>query len=49
MTGSGPTAVGLFRDVAKADTGAGALPPRYSNAIVTGPLTAPSPGLGAGG
>ena len=42
VTGSGPTAVGLFRDVAKADTGASALPPRYSNAIVTGPLRAPS-------
>jgi len=45
ITGSGPTAVGLFADIAKADAGASALPPRYSNAIVTGPLRAP---LGAG-
>jgi 4-diphosphocytidyl-2-C-methyl-D-erythritol kinase len=46
VTGSGPTAVGLFADVAKADFAASALPPRYSNAIVTGPLTPP---LGAAG
>lgn len=38
ITGSGPTAVGLFADIAKADAGAAALPSRYSNAIVTGPL-----------
>ena len=41
ITGSGPTAVGLFADIAKADAGASALPLRYSNAIVTGPLRAP--------
>lgn len=37
MTGSGPTAVGLFADIAKADAGAAALPPRYAGAIVSGP------------
>ncbi len=39
VTGSGPTAVGLFGDFAKADAGASKLPPRYSNAIVTGPAS----------
>jgi 4-diphosphocytidyl-2-C-methyl-D-erythritol kinase len=38
VTGSGPTAVGLFGDVAKADAAAAALPPRYAPAIVTTPL-----------
>ncbi len=40
VTGSGPTAVGLFEDFAKADAGASRLGPRYSNAIVTGPAAA---------
>lgn len=40
VTGSGPTAFGLFGDFAKADAGAAALPPRYANAIVTGPIPA---------
>jgi 4-diphosphocytidyl-2-C-methyl-D-erythritol kinase len=37
MTGSGPTTVGLFADIAKADAGAAALPPRYAGAIVSAP------------
>lgn len=37
VTGSGPTAIGLFEDIVAADRGAGELPPRYANAIVTGP------------
>ncbi len=37
VTGSGPTAVGLFRDLAKADAGASRLPARYANALVTAP------------
>jgi 4-diphosphocytidyl-2-C-methyl-D-erythritol kinase len=37
VTGSGPTAFGLFADVVRADEAAAALPPRYANAIVTGP------------
>ena len=37
VTGSGPTAVGLFEDIVAADRGAGGLPPRYANAIVSGP------------
>lgn len=45
VTGSGPTAVGLFGDFAKADGGASRLPVRYSNALVT----APEPGPGAPG
>jgi 4-diphosphocytidyl-2-C-methyl-D-erythritol kinase len=49
VTGSGPTAVGLFADIAKADAGASALPLRYSTAIVTGPMTAPTRLPGAGG
>ncbi len=36
-TGSGPTAVGLFTDIARADAAAAALPARYANAIVTAP------------
>ncbi len=39
ITGSGPTAFGLFEDIAAADRAAGALPPRYANAIVTAPET----------
>jgi 4-diphosphocytidyl-2-C-methyl-D-erythritol kinase len=37
VTGSGPTAVGLFEHIVAADRAAGALPPRYANAIVTAP------------
>jgi 4-diphosphocytidyl-2-C-methyl-D-erythritol kinase len=37
VTGSGPTAVGLFADIADADAAASALPPRYANAIVSAP------------
>lgn len=37
VTGSGPTAVGLFRSIVEADRAAGALPPRFANAIVSGP------------
>ena len=35
VTGSGPTAFGLFEDIVEADAAASALPPRYANAIVT--------------
>lgn len=35
VTGSGPTAYGLFEDIAAADQAASALPPRFANAIVT--------------
>jgi len=34
VAGSGPTAVGLFEDIAAADQAAGALSPRYAGAIV---------------
>jgi 4-diphosphocytidyl-2-C-methyl-D-erythritol kinase len=37
VTGSGPTAFGLFEDIARADEAAAALPPRFANAIVTAP------------
>lgn len=37
VTGSGPTAVGLFEDIVAADRAAGELPPRYADAIVSGP------------
>lgn len=37
VTGSGPTAFGLFADIAAADRAAAALPPRFANAIVTAP------------
>jgi 4-diphosphocytidyl-2-C-methyl-D-erythritol kinase len=37
VTGSGPTAFGLFEDIVAADAAASALPPRYANAIVTAP------------
>ena len=37
VTGSGPTAFGLFEDVVAADAAAAALPPRYANAIVSTP------------
>jgi 4-diphosphocytidyl-2-C-methyl-D-erythritol kinase len=37
LTGSGPTAFGLFADIAAADRAAAALPPRFANAIVAAP------------
>ncbi len=37
VTGSGPTTFGIFEDVVVADQAASMLPPRYANAIVTGP------------
>jgi 4-diphosphocytidyl-2-C-methyl-D-erythritol kinase len=37
LTGSGPTAFGLFGDIAAADRAAAALPPRFANAIVAAP------------
>jgi 4-diphosphocytidyl-2-C-methyl-D-erythritol kinase len=37
VTGSGPTAVGLFDDIVAADRAVGALPPRYAAAMVSGP------------
>ena len=37
ITGSGPTAFGLFEDIAAADRAAAALPPRFADAIVTAP------------
>ena len=39
IAGSGPTACGLFKDIAAADRASGALPPRYANAIVATPET----------
>lgn len=37
VTGSGPTAVGIFEHIVAADRAAGDLPPRYANAIVSAP------------
>ena len=37
VAGSGPTAVGLFEHIVAADRAAGALAPRYADAIVSGP------------
>jgi 4-diphosphocytidyl-2-C-methyl-D-erythritol kinase len=37
VTGSGPTAFGLFADIAHADRAAAALPPRYAGAVVAAP------------
>ena len=37
VTGSGPTAFGLFSDIAAADRAAAALPPRFAGAIVSSP------------
>jgi 4-diphosphocytidyl-2-C-methyl-D-erythritol kinase len=37
VAGSGPTAFGLFEDIAAADRAAETLPPRYANAIVAAP------------
>ena len=39
VTGSGPTAFGLFPDLAAADRAAGMLPPRWAAAIVAAPET----------
>ncbi len=39
VSGSGPTACGLFADIVAADRAAAELPPRYANAIVAGPET----------
>lgn len=37
VTGSGPTAFGLFADIVEADRAAAALPPRYAGAMVASP------------
>jgi 4-diphosphocytidyl-2-C-methyl-D-erythritol kinase len=37
VSGSGPTAVGIFGDIATADHAASSLPPRYANAVVSAP------------
>ncbi len=37
VTGSGPTAVGVFEDMVAADAAANALPPRYAHALVSAP------------
>jgi 4-diphosphocytidyl-2-C-methyl-D-erythritol kinase len=37
VTGSGPTAFGLFPDMVAADAAASALPPRYAHALVSAP------------
>jgi len=37
LTGSGPTAFGIFEDIAAADAAAGQLAPRFAGAIVAGP------------
>jgi 4-diphosphocytidyl-2-C-methyl-D-erythritol kinase len=37
VTGSGPTAAGLFADIVAADRAAGELPPRWASAIVSAP------------
>ena len=39
VTGSGPTAFGLFEDIVAADRAVAALPPRYASAIVAAPET----------
>lgn len=39
VTGSGPTAFGLFADIAEADRAAAALPPRYAGALVASPAS----------
>ena len=39
VTGSGPTAFGIFPDIAAADNAAAALPPRYAGALVAAPDT----------
>ena len=37
VTGSGPTAVGLFADLDAATEAVAQLPPRYANAVVSAP------------
>jgi 4-diphosphocytidyl-2-C-methyl-D-erythritol kinase len=37
VTGSGPTAFGIFEDIAAADAGANTIAPRFAGAIVAGP------------
>jgi 4-diphosphocytidyl-2-C-methyl-D-erythritol kinase len=37
VSGSGPTAFGLFEDIVAADRAAAELPPRFANSIVAGP------------
>jgi 4-diphosphocytidyl-2C-methyl-D-erythritol kinase len=37
VTGSGPTAYGVFADIAAADRAAAAMPPRFAGAIVSAP------------
>jgi 4-diphosphocytidyl-2-C-methyl-D-erythritol kinase len=37
VTGSGPTAFGIFEDIAAADAAAGSLGPRFAGAIIAGP------------
>jgi 4-diphosphocytidyl-2-C-methyl-D-erythritol kinase len=37
LTGSGPTAFGLFEDIVRADEAAAALPPRFAHALVSTP------------
>ena len=39
VTGSGPTAFGLFEDIVAADRAVAALPPRYASAVVAAPET----------
>jgi 4-diphosphocytidyl-2-C-methyl-D-erythritol kinase len=39
VTGSGPTALGLFADIVEADAASAALPPRYAGAIVASPAS----------
>jgi 4-diphosphocytidyl-2-C-methyl-D-erythritol kinase len=39
LTGSGPTAFGLFPDLAAAESAADSLPPRFTEPIVTTPGT----------
>jgi 4-diphosphocytidyl-2-C-methyl-D-erythritol kinase len=39
VTGSGPTAFGVFPDIAAADRAAASLPPRYAGAVVSSPAS----------
>ena len=41
VSGSGPTAFGLFEDIVAADRAAAELPPRFANAIVAAPDAGP--------
>lgn len=42
VTGSGPTAIGIFADVAVAQNAVAVLPPRYSGALVASPAVEPT-------